>query len=156
LSEKESHPPDEKYIEDPQLAHVIAETLESTELLPYAQAFEIKAVFARGKAREGRESASCRRQSQAWRTVTGVDYLLVFWTDDWEAMTTERRHRTVVHELLHIRPNKNGDPGLRRHQGDFCEIEAHDKESADLAKKIPISPTLRKLPRQATLGETKT
>lgn len=140
----------EKYTRNPRLQKAVDDVLSNGAFREVAE-FKVVALFAKGKAPADREAASCRRIPNAIRTVSGIDFLLVFWTAEWDAMATKEHHRTIVHECMHVGSNDNCDPKIRRHGGDFCEIPEHDKESAELAEKIPISPALEKLPRQGTL-----
>jgi hypothetical protein len=142
--------PQEKYTHNSHLQKAVDDVL-SNEAFRAVADFKVAAVFAKGRAPADREAASCRKVPGPVRVVSRIDFLLVFWTTDWDAMPTSERHRTIVHECMHVGINDKGDPKIRRHSGDFCEIPEHDKESAELAKKIPISPALEKLPRQGTL-----
>ena len=142
--------PQEKYTHNPHLQKAVDEVLGNEAFQAVAE-FKVVAVFAKGKAPADREAASCRKMPGAIRTVSGIDFLLVFWTSEWDAMPTPERHRTIVHECMHIGSNDKGDPKIRRHGGDFCEIPEHDKESLELAKQISVSPSLAKFDRQATM-----
>lgn len=140
-----------KYVHDPNLQKVVEDIVNSGEFDEFITDFKVVAVFAKGKAPADREAASCRKIANAIRTVSKIDFLLVFWREPWDQMTSPERHKLVVHEIMHIGVNDKGEPKIRRHSGDFCEIPEHDKESAELAKKIPISAALRKFDRQGTL-----
>jgi hypothetical protein len=142
----------EKYTHNPHLQKAVDDVLSNEAFRAVAE-LTVKAVFAKGKAPADREAASCRKVPGPVRAVTKVDFLLVFWTKEWDAMPTPERHRTIVHECMHVGMNDNGDPKIRRHGGDFCEIPEHDKESMELAKQIPVSPSLSKFDRQATMTE---
>ena len=142
--------PQEKYTHNPHLQKAVEDVMQAPAFQTITD-FKIVAVFAKGRAPADREAAACRKIPNAIRTVSRNDFLLVFWTAEWDTMTTPERHRTIVHELMHVDHNDKGDPKIRRHSGDFCEIPEHDKESTELAKKIPVSPSLRKFERQITL-----
>ncbi len=141
---------DGKYLHDPNLQRAVDDVMEAQDFEAVRE-FKVVAVFAKGKAPAEREAASCRKMPNAIRTVSEIDFLLVFWTSAWEKMTTPDRHRLIVHELMHVGINEKGEPKIRRHSGDFCEIPEHDKESAELAKKVPTSVALRKFDRQGIL-----
>jgi hypothetical protein len=141
----------EKYTHNPHLQKAVDDVLGHQAFQPVAE-FKVVAVLAKGKAPADREAASCRKIPNAIRTVSGIHFLLVFWTAEWDAMTTAERHRTIVHECMHIGSNDDGEPKIRCHGGDFCEIPQHDKESLELAKQIPIPASLAEFDRQATMG----
>lgn len=131
-----------KYAADDTLTDIVQQILRSGHFSE-AMNFTIKALYARGSPPGYREAASCHKMSEAVRAVSGVDFILIFWTTPWNAATVEERQVLLVHELHHIAV-KDGKPALRRHAGDFCEIPKHDRFCVELAKKIPIPPMLRK------------
>jgi predicted metallopeptidase len=143
---------DAKYSHDPNLQRAVDDVRKAADFAEISD-FKIVAVFAKGKAPADREVASCRKVPNAIRAVSGLDFLLVFWRTPWDEETTFERHRTIVHELMHVDITDDGEPKVRRHQGDFCEIPQHDKESYALAKKISISPYLQRFDRQAAITE---
>jgi len=149
-----SEEPQEKYVHDPRLQKAVEDVMGHETFAPVHD-FKVVAVFAKGKAPADREAASCRKISNAIRTVSGIDFLLTFWTAEWDLMKRSERHRIIVHELMHVGINDKGDPKVRRHSGDFCEIPEHDKESAELAKTIPISTSLDKLTQAKIDGSEK-
>ena len=109
---------------------------------PEAQGFSIRGVFVSGNCPEGRlEAAHCRKIPDDIRTVTGLDFLLVFWANPWAAMTADERHVLICHELHHI-ANKDDKPAIRPHGDDFCEIPHHDKKSQEIAAAIKPSSLL--------------
>lgn len=143
---------DEKYVRDPNLQKAVEEIREN-DAFNDTEGFTVVPLFAKGHSSEHREAASCRKVPKPIRKVTNVDFLLIFWREDWDAMTLKERHRIIVHELMHVDATDAGEPALRRHSGDFCEIPEHDKESEELAAKITIPQALKKFDTQATLGE---
>jgi predicted metallopeptidase len=146
----EEEEPQEKYVHNPHLQKAVDDVLES-HAFQATRDFKIVAVFAKGKAPADREAASCRKMSNAIRKATGLDFLLVFWTAEWDLSTKAQRHRLIVHELMHIGVNDEGNPKIIRHHDNFCEIPEHDRASGELAEKIPISPALDKFGGQAAL-----
>jgi predicted metallopeptidase len=140
----------EKYVHNLHLQKAVEDVIDSPPFQTIRD-FKIVSVFARGHAPADREAASCRRIPNAIRKVAGLDFLLVFWTAEWDLMTAPERHRMIVHELMHVGINDKGEPKIRRRSGDFCEIPQHDRESAELAQKIPISHSLQRFGGQATL-----
>jgi predicted metallopeptidase len=139
-----------EYSTDDPLDEIIEDELKSGKF-PDAAEMRVKAVFAKGSAPAHKEAASCRKVPAILRLIGDYDFVLVFWTNQWNSYTVQQRHRLVVHELWHITANKNGDPKLRPHGGDFCEIPEHDKHSEQLAKEIPLPEQLAKGPLQVTL-----
>ncbi|MGB9021950.1 MAG: putative metallopeptidase [Candidatus Bathyarchaeia archaeon] len=142
-----------KYTRDLNLQRAVDDVMGSSEFKGITD-FKVAAVFSRGNSPEDREAASCRKIPNSIRTVTGIDFLLVFWRTPWDIMSKSKRHRTIVHELMHVDHTEKGEPKIRRHSGDFCEIPEHDNESAELAKKIPMSSALDTFDTQTKIHET--
>lgn len=145
---------EDKYVRDDRLQKAVEDVMSSGKFA--AREFEVGAVFAKGRAPADREAASCRKIPSAARTFSNVDFLLVFWKKPWDSMTTQERHRLIVHEVSHIAIDAKGNAKVRRHSGDFCEIWEHDLETQRIAKEIPVSPALAKFDRQTTMKEVAT
>jgi predicted metallopeptidase len=147
--------PTEKYTHDANLQRAVDDVIDGHEdfsKLVKGADLKVVALFAKGRApRDRQEAASCHKVSNAIRTVRDIDFYITFWREPWDQMTTQDRHKLIVHELKHIGISDKGQPKITGHSGDFCEIPEHDKESAELAKRIPLSPSLRKFDRQGTL-----
>ena len=146
--------PSKRYTRDPRIQRIVDDVRESTEFDDCVRDFKIIAVFAKGERKSSQEAGRCRKVSAAVRLVTGLDFILIFWTIPWDEMTNDQRHQLVIHEIYHIDANDDGEPRLRLHGGDFCEIPEHDKVSMELAQKISMSPSLGKFDRQAKITET--
>jgi predicted metallopeptidase len=132
-----------KYKVDDALEQIIKHLIDSGKF-PDTEDMRIKSVFAGGSApKHHKEAASCRKVPALLRLLGDYDFVLVFWTNDWNAMTPEQRLKTVCHELHHVMQNDAGDPTLRPHGGDFCELPEHDKVSAELAKQVAMPPGLK-------------
>ena len=139
-----------KYKVDDGLSEIVKEVLESGQF-PDTEGFRIKAVFAKGSAPAHKEAASCRKIPALLRLLGDYDFVLVFWTNDWNSKTNQERLETVCHELWHVTANDEDEPKLRPHAGDFCELPEHDIHSKALAKRIPPPQIMATLPRQVTL-----
>lgn len=130
-----------KYQTDPILQQIIDEYVPSGAF-PEAEGRVIVALFAKGKPPTRAEAASCHKVPETMKVISGVDYYLTFWSSVWMKMAEDERHVTVCHELHHIATDDNGKPSIRRHEGDFCEIPEHDKESQRIAASLPKSKNL--------------
>jgi predicted metallopeptidase len=139
-----------KYATDDALNEIVAGVLKSGEF-PDAEDMRVKAVFAKGSAPAHKEAASCRKVPAILRLVGDYDFVLVFWTNDWNSKTNEERLVTVCHELWHISQNDEGQPKIRPHGGDFCELPEHDIHSKALAKRVKPPAIMATMPRQITL-----
>lgn len=139
-----------KYGVDDALTRIIEDVLASGQF-PDTEGLRIKAVFAKGSAPAHKEAASCRKVPTILRLIGEYDFVLVFWTNDWNSKTNQERLETVCHELWHVTVNDQDEPKLRPHAGDFCELPEHDAHSKALAKRIPAPRIMASMPRQVTL-----
>ena len=139
-----------RYKVDDGLSEIVKELLKSEEF-PDSEGFRIKAVFAQGSAPGHKEAASCRKIPALLRLLGDYDFVLVFWTNNWNQLTNDERLVLVCHELWHITKNDEEEPKLRPHRGDFCELPEHDVHSKALAKRITPPTIMATMPRQVTL-----
>jgi hypothetical protein len=139
------------YSEDDALDEILADLLKQTQIFPDTIEMRVKAIFASGTGPRKR-AAVCRLLPAPVRMIGDYDYLIVIYQNAWDGQTTERRLQICCHELWHIKPSKNGEPGLREHGGDFCELPDHDVRSKALAKAVAVPEIMANLPRQLTFG----
>jgi hypothetical protein len=139
-----------EYKDDQALTAIVNEALASNQF-PDAEGLRVKAVYAKGSApSHRREAAACKKEPKLEREFGDYDFFLIFWTNDWNSATIERKWEMVCHECYHITRGKEGEPKLRLHGGDFCELPEHDKKSKALAKSIPIPAIMKTLTHQVT------
>ena len=137
-------------MENDVLTEIVKEAIASAEF-PDANPDRIKAVFAKGSApAHRREAAACKKEGQLERDFGDYDFFLIFWQNDWNAATAQRKWEMVCHELWHVTVNKDGLPKLRPHGGDFCELPEHDMHSKAQAKRIPIPAIMKTQTQQVT------
>ena len=89
-------------------------------------------------------AGKCRKLDGAIKFQTGLDFLILIHKPPFTTSNTLDKFRVVCHELYHIQWEKKHFK-VRHHDGDFCEIAAHDKFSYALAAKalsILESPTV--------------
>lgn len=77
----------------------------------------------------------CRKLDGAVRHQTGLDFFVLIHLSTFAASDDFHKFRMICHELFHIEKLEKGGFVVRRHEGDFCEIAAHDKFSYRLALK---------------------
>ena len=138
-----------EYQVDDALNETIQELLKGGEF-PDAEGMRVKAVFAKGSAPGHKEAASCRKIPRLLRLLGDYDFVLVFWSNNWNQLTTEDRLILLCHELWHVRKNPEEEPTLRPHGGDFCELPEHDAHSRALAKRVTPPAVMARMPRQMT------
>lgn len=80
----------------------------------------------------------CRKLDGAVRHRTGDDYWLLIHREPFLQTDLFHKLRILIHEMHHM--VKEGNAWVvRRHSGDFCELEAHDAWSFRLALKAIAS-----------------
>lgn len=76
----------------------------------------------------------CRKLDGAVKHQTGLDYFILIHYSSFFESDDFHKFRILCHELYHIQKEEKAFR-VRRHEGDFCEIAAHDKFSYRLALK---------------------
>lgn len=76
----------------------------------------------------------CKRVTGTERYHTKLDYNILVHKEPFIGSGNLDRLRILAHELYHIEREKKYFV-IRHHEGDFCEIQAHDKFSYMLARK---------------------
>lgn len=140
-----------EYRDDEALTAIVQEALSSGEFPDVPDGMRVKAVFAKGSApAHKREAAACKKVGQLEREFGDYDFFLIFWTNPWNAATIEHKWEMVMHECHHMTENKEGQPKIRQHGGDFCELPEHDVYSRAAAKRVPMPVIMKSQTQQVT------
>lgn len=121
--EKDDKKDEEKFEKSPELEAVMNELIE-TGKFPEAEAFKIKIVFV-NKESPKPKCADTSKSTPVQRYLGYPDFVIrvykptfVAWKLDWKLMG-------IIHELQHIDSTEKGEPALRMHDANFCEIPEH-------------------------------
>ena len=143
---------EERYEESSELTSLAHEIAAASKHLSESSTFNWGLVFT--SIEQEHYGGKCRRLDEAMRFKTELDYLIVIYKEHFEKMKPDEKVALIVHELHHIVSSSRGNPQLRKHGGDYCEIPSHDKFSQDIAASIIGKlPTITKMPFQTTMEE---
>jgi hypothetical protein len=78
----------------------------------------------------------CKKVEGATSYHTKLDFIIVVYKSAFMNGDLLEKIRILVHELYHIGRDASGKFKLRKHEGDFCELEPHDKFSFLIASDI--------------------
>ena len=128
----------ERYLEDGKLSVLTNEILQSYKgsELNDAKAFEYRIIFTNGSLGHQEVAGRCTKVHGAIRYLWSNDFVILIQKKEFDAMTPVQKTRILVHELHHIGKDEHDEPTIRRHDGDFCEIDAHDKLCYKIAHEI--------------------
>ena len=150
--------PEEKFKESSDLKALTKEILAAkTPELQDARKWKYSIIFTTKKLTRHR-AAYCRKMDGPVGFKTKLDFIIVIEYESFMKVKPMDKVQRIIHELHHIETGpKNGEPKLREHDEDFCEIHSHDKFSREIAQRIVDNlPTLSKIPYQTTLEEQNT
>ncbi|SRR6266567_1012119 len=131
-----NHGKKEKYQEDGHLSVLFNELLKESPELREASQFQWRIIFTNNSLGDEEVAGKCQKISGAISYLWGVDFMILIQKSHWDAATPLEKTRILVHEATHMAESEKGEPKVRRHEGDFCSIPAHDKNSYRIAEAI--------------------
>lgn len=119
-----------EYSESPALEELASRIANSTPELIDSLSAKWRVIYSSTELEH--LAGKCRKLDGALKFQTKLDFIIFVHRPPFMEMDERRKFRVICHELYHIEQKEKGFK-VRKHGGDFCEIESHDTFSFELA-----------------------